>query len=261
MRVSRVRRRLPADLRRSVAPVADRGASPASPVRASLSTLCLFCALCWLFAAGAIAAPGRLSRERSSRTARVCHRGEHRQHRRCPALHARGKSHRKRKHGAASAPTHAAGGGSAGSGSGPSAPWTVVPPSVAPGSTPGTGGAGGAGTTPSGPGGAAPGEPSAPAGPPHVEVTAEDTAAYRFVLSRPAVPAGQVIVEFVNHGQDEHNLHAVEPVAGTEAGSLPNTAPNAHPSLTLNLHAGSYTFFCSIKDHEAKGMKATLLVE
>ncbi len=103
----------------------------------------------------------------------------------------------------------------------------------------------------------------APAAPvvPHVEVTAEDTTAFHFTLSRPTVPAGKVIVEFVNHGQDEHNLHAVEPTEEAEAGLLPDTAPNAHPTLTLNLHHGSYNFFCSIKDHEAKGMKATLRVE
>jgi plastocyanin len=136
----------------------------------------------------------------------------------------------------------------------------VVPPSVAPGSTPG---AGSSGATPTGSGGrGAPSEIPASAGPPHVEVTAEDTEAFRFVLSRATVPAGEVIIEFVNHGQDEHNLNALEP--GGEpvpGGSLPKTAPNAHPSLSLTLHAGSYTFFCSIKDHEAKGMKAVLKVE
>jgi plastocyanin len=81
------------------------------------------------------------------------------------------------------------------------------------------------------------------------------------VLSRASVPAGEVIIEFVNHGQDEHNLNALEPNESTVAGSLPNTAPNAHPSLSLNLHAGSYTLFCSLPGHEAKGMKATLKVE
>lgn len=96
--------------------------------------------------------------------------------------------------------------------------------------------------------------------PAHVEVTAEDGEAFRFVLSRPSVPAGKVIIEFLNHGQDEHNLHAVEPTEGSEVGSLPNTVPNAHPTLALNLHAGSYTLFCSLKEHEAKGMKATLVV-
>ncbi|HTB50109.1 MAG TPA: hypothetical protein VK701_03960 [Solirubrobacteraceae bacterium] len=42
-----------------------------------------------------------------------------------------------------------------------------------------------------------------PATPTHIEVTAEDTEAFRFVLSRPTVPAGKVIIEFINHGQDD----------------------------------------------------------
>lgn len=234
---------------------APRRPRPIALRSASLSVLFVFCALCGAFATGAFAAPGRHAHDRSSRTARTCRRHKHR---RCPALHARKKSHRKHKHIAASGPTHATDGSTTSPGA--STPWTVVPPSVAPGSTPG---ASGSGTPHPGSGGSgALGETPASAGPPHVEVTAEDTEAFRFVLSRPSVPAGQVIVEFVNHGQDEHNLNALEP--GGEpvpSGSLPDTAPNAHPSLTLNLRAGSYTFFCSIKDHEAKGMKATLKVE
>lgn len=101
---------------------------------------------------------------------------------------------------------------------------------------------------------------STPVAPAHVQVTAEDSEAFRFVLSRPTVPAGKVIIEFVNHGQDEHNLNAVEPGEGTVEGSIPNTAPNAHPTLTLNLRPGTYTLFCSLPEHEAKGMKATLTV-
>jgi plastocyanin len=129
---------------------------------------------------------------------------------------------------------------------------------VIPGSsTPGSGG-----THPGSPGGGAPTKtPAAPTGPAHVQVTAEDTEAFRFILSRPSVPAGEVVIEFVNHGQDEHNLNTLEPNEGTVAGSLPNTAPNAHPTLSLNLHAGSYTLFCSLPGHEAKGMKAVLKVE
>jgi plastocyanin len=102
--------------------------------------------------------------------------------------------------------------------------------------------------------------PAAPAGPARVEVTAEDSAGFRFVLSRPTVPAGRVTIEFVNQGQDEHNLNAVEQSEGTVAGSLPNTLPNAHPSLTVNLRRGSYMLFCSLPGHEANGMKATLVV-
>jgi plastocyanin len=112
--------------------------------------------------------------------------------------------------------------------------------------------------------GASPTEtPTAPAGPVHVQVTAEDSNGYHFILSRTSVPAGPVVIEFVNHGQDEHNLHAVEqPAESTEAGGLKeNVKPDAHTDLTLNLHAGSYTLFCSLPGHEAKGMKATLVVE
>jgi plastocyanin len=139
----------------------------------------------------------------------------------------------------------------------PVVPWTPVPASVSPVATP-----------EAVPVPLAPAEPAPPVEPPaeplapaHLEVTAEDTEAFRFVLSRPSVPAGKVIIEFVNHGQDEHNLHALEPGESSEAGSIPNTAPNAHPSLTLDMHPGTYTLFCSLPTHEARGMKATLVVE
>ena len=46
-----------------------------------------------------------------------------------------------------------------------------------------------------------------------------------------------------------------------EGGSLPNTAPGAHPQLSLEMRPGSYTLFCSLPGHEAKGMKATLVVQ
>jgi plastocyanin len=102
-------------------------------------------------------------------------------------------------------------------------------------------------------------EPGAGA-PARVQVTAQDTGAFSFVLSRPTVPAGKVIVEFVNRGQDEHNLNADSSTEGS-AGTIPNTAPGSHPTMTLILHPGSYTLFCSLPGHETRGMKATLVVE
>jgi plastocyanin len=141
-----------------------------------------------------------------------------------------------------------------------SAPWAAAPAPVIPGATaPGSGGASPVGSGSSG--AVPPAEaPVVGAGPAHVQVTAEDSNGYRFVLSRASVPAGQVVIEFVNHGEDEHNLN-VKPGEGTVEGSLPNTAPKAHPSLSLDLRAGSYTLFCSLAGHEAKGMKVTLTVE
>ena len=104
-------------------------------------------------------------------------------------------------------------------------------------------------------------KPPTPPAPAHVEVTAEDSEGYRFVLSRSSVPAGKTILEFVNHGQDEHNLNATEGSEGEVVGSLPNTPSDGHLSLTVNLKPGSYTLFCSLPGHAAKGMKATLTVE
>ena len=83
---------------------------------------------------------------------------------------------------------------------------------------------------------------------------------FSFTLSRPEVPAGEVIVEFLNRGEDPHNLHLAEAGEGSEAGAFPNTAPGVHLDLRVNMRPGSYTLFCSLPGHEAKGMKATLIV-
>jgi plastocyanin len=207
---------------------------------------CLLCASVGTLAAEAIAAPGH----RSSRAAHACRR--HAKDRHCP-------SHRKHRGSVTkpSAPKSTSKGAS--SPGTPSAPWTGAPAPVIPGATSGSGGT----STGSSAGGGAPAEtPATPAGPVHVQVTAEDSNGYHFILSRTSVPAGQVVIEFVNHGQDEHNIHAVEPSEGAEAGGLKeNVQPGAHTDLTLHLHAGSYTLFCSLPGHEAKGMKATLTVE
>jgi plastocyanin len=120
---------------------------------------------------------------------------------------------------------------------------------------------------PAGVGSAAAGNPAPPAGeappaeppasPARVQVIAKE---YSFTLSRAEVPAGNVIVELVNGGEDPHNLHLLETAADSEAGAFPNTAPGVHEDLELNLRAGTYTLFCSLPGHEAKGMKATLTV-
>jgi plastocyanin len=90
-----------------------------------------------------------------------------------------------------------------------------------------------------------------------VQVLAKE---YSLTLSRTEVPAGRVTIELVNGGQDEHNLHAIEPIEGTEAGAFPDTVPGVHTDLTFTMRAGSYTLLCSLPHHEEKGMRATLVV-
>lgn len=207
--------------------------------------------LCAASTAAALGSSGDPSHHGHPHVARACHCSGHRRCLWTKAKHKRVRCITRKP----SAPPHSTSAGSAGSAL--TTPWASLPTPGAPNSV-----ANSEAPPVIAPGTVPPAEaPATPVAPAHVEVTAEDTEAFRFVLSRPTVPAGKVIIEFVNHGQDEHNLNAVEPTAGSVAGSIPNTAPNAHPSLSLNLRPGSYTLFCSIADHEAKGMKATLVVD
>jgi plastocyanin len=93
---------------------------------------------------------------------------------------------------------------------------------------------------------------------PHVQVSAVE---YSFTLSRTSVPAGKVILQFVNDGQDEHNLKVSEGEEGPLVGSFADTPSKGVGQLQLEMRSGSYTLFCSLHGHEAKGMKATLTVE
>jgi plastocyanin len=219
--------------------------------RAARSVLlaCSLCLACGAVAAVALAATGNSrSSGHSSHTAHIC---RHRtQHRHCPAARAGKKSHHKHKRGS-SKPLTAKG---VSKGSGTTLPWLAAPAPVIPGSVPGSGS-----PAPAPASGAPPGEaPAAPAGPARVQVIAKE---YSLTLSRAEVPAGKVIVNFVNAGQDEHNLNSSEPAAGSEALVSQDIKPGAHPELAINLRPGSYTLYCSLPEHEAKGMKATLIVD
>ena len=102
-----------------------------------------------------------------------------------------------------------------------------------------------------------PGAPSTPPSVPHVQVTAVE---YHYTLSRATVPHGKVIFEFVNDGEDEHNLNML-PAEGPVAGSFANTPSKGIRDQEIELRPGAYTLFCSMPEHEQKGMKATLIVE
>ncbi len=83
---------------------------------------------------------------------------------------------------------------------------------------------------------------------------------YSFTLSRTRVPAGKIILELVNHGQDEHNLNAALG-EGSPVGSLSDTRAGAVKDQAVELRPGTYTLFCSLPEHAKRGMKATLTVE
>ena len=111
------------------------------------------------------------------------------------------------------------------------------------------------GTTPPGEEGS--GETPAPPSVPHVQVTAVE---YHFTLSRTTVPAGKVVFNFVNSGQDEHNLNVLSG-EGSLSAQFANTESDSVRNQTVEMRHGTYTLFCSLPEHESKGMKATLTVE
>jgi plastocyanin len=210
------------------------------------------CVVCGASVAIAFAAPSRARRHQTPAGRRVCHRTR-RHH--CQTTHSKNASRRKH-HASTGAKSVTPAAKGQGEGQGQGALGSGLSQTPAPGSS--------AGPSTADPGvseEAVPINPPTPPAPTHVEVTAEDSESFRFVLSRSSVPAGKTIIEFVNHGQDEHNLNAAEGSAGEVVGSLPNTPSNGHLSLTVDLKPGSYTLFCSLPGHAAKGMKATLTVE
>ena len=82
---------------------------------------------------------------------------------------------------------------------------------------------------------------------------------FHYRLSRVRVPAGPVRIELANFGQDEHDL-TLQRVGGTKVYRLPKALPGQRQILNLRLKPGVYKLSCSLADHAARGMQATLRV-
>lgn len=83
---------------------------------------------------------------------------------------------------------------------------------------------------------------------------------FSLVLSRPRIRAGDAVVELVNLGEDDHDLalRRLGPDAVTRR-VLP-TDPGRLGELTTRLRPGRYALWCTLADHRALGMRATLVV-
>lgn len=89
-----------------------------------------------------------------------------------------------------------------------------------------------------------------------VQVTAMD---FEYRLSRTTVPAGPVVVELVNFGEDEHDFR-LRRVGGTRMYRIGEVAPGERGTVTLRLAPGRYRVWCGVGDHARRGMTATLSV-
>jgi uncharacterized cupredoxin-like copper-binding protein len=77
--------------------------------------------------------------------------------------------------------------------------------------------------------------------------------------SRPAVRAGRVRLQLSNIGEDVHDL-AVRDATGRVRARTRAVRPGALGQVFVRLPAGRFTLFCSLADHEARGMRARLTV-
>jgi uncharacterized cupredoxin-like copper-binding protein len=63
-----------------------------------------------------------------------------------------------------------------------------------------------------------------------------------------------------NYGEDGHDL-AERNSSGRVLGTVPNVRPGRTDTLRVRpRRPGRYTVFCTLEDHEAKGMRARLTV-
>lgn len=103
--------------------------------------------------------------------------------------------------------------------------------------------------------------PTASAGakpfPTRVQVTAKE---FWYALSSRSVKSGPAVIEFVNFGEDPHDMR-VQKVGGGKVYGTPIVQPGDHYDLNVTLAPGRYQLWCSISNHRQLGMEATLIVK
>lgn len=128
--------------------------------------------------------------------------------------------------------------------------WVCVPQGVAPVVAP-----------PLAPAPPAPPFPPEPEPEPEANRLAVKAAEYYYILSRPTVRAGEVTVELNNRGEDPHNLNIREEGGEGAPHGVPETDSLQRNVATFELPAGKYRLWCSLPEHEERGMYTTLVVE
>lgn len=71
--------------------------------------------------------------------------------------------------------------------------------------------------------------------------------------------AGSYTFDVENKGQFTHDLHIATP-DGSEIGATSVIQPGGSATLQVTLKAGTYTIWCAVDSHRARGMQGTLTV-
>jgi hypothetical protein len=95
-----------------------------------------------------------------------------------------------------------------------------------------------------------------PQDPARLQVVADE---FTLTLSRPKIRRGDAVVELANFGEDDHDL-ALRRLGGTRTFRVGVVHPGHVGQLDRSLRAGRYALWCTLADHRARGMRATLVV-
>jgi uncharacterized cupredoxin-like copper-binding protein len=82
---------------------------------------------------------------------------------------------------------------------------------------------------------------------------------YKFSKPSATVKAGKVSIKLANNGQAPHAIE-IEKAPGGDKSSQ-TIQPGATTTLTANLPAGKYEFYCPVDNHKQMGMKGELTVK
>lgn len=82
---------------------------------------------------------------------------------------------------------------------------------------------------------------------------------YRISLSRAKIKQGTLRLEFANFGEDDHDL-AIRRKGNRYVRNVGRTAPGKRNVLRFKARKGTYTLWCTLSDHKAKGMQTKLKV-
>jgi plastocyanin len=126
--------------------------------------------------------------------------------------------------------------------------------------------------TASSPGSTSPSQSTPPAATPEpeanaVSVTANDhTDPYGYAPSRKTVKSGELTVQLINMGEDEHNMdmEKVGPGNSPEGPivvAVSAASKGASTPTTVDVEPGTYRMWCTLPGHAAKGMETTITVE
>jgi uncharacterized cupredoxin-like copper-binding protein len=80
---------------------------------------------------------------------------------------------------------------------------------------------------------------------------------YKIVLSAKTAPAGPAVFRIKNTGHTTHELEISGPGVKKKSAMI---KPGKSATLAVTLRSGSYSLWCPVPGHAARGMKAALMV-